>query len=645
MRNLLLLALLAGWVGMLQAQRLPKMEELDKALSYSKEYPDDEFVAENYTSTYRYTCINTYGNRIALQCKVQSNLNMMALEHRSDYRHNQFFDDNSERGSIKVTMNNGKKVQVKLDEFLYRNNGIFHTDTRVASFLIPFRYEGEIRKISWDNTYNDLRYLTSVYFQESHPVKSRKLVFVVPKWMDLEIKEFNFEGYEITKEVKGNPGEFNHRITYTATNLPGYADENRAPGHAHLFPHIVLLHKSYTFERKNYPLFRSSDDLYSWYSKLVKGVDEDPEELDDLAQKIVGESTDPIEKTRKVYYWVQDNVRYLAFEDGIAGYQPESSNEVCENRYGDCKGMANLAKQLLGRVGVEAKLAWIGTRDRPYSYSLPSLIVDNHMICVAEIEGRNYFLDPTEKFLPLGEIGERLQGKEIMIENGDSYHIDTVPSSSAKSNLVARSYHLKLKDGKLIGNGTVTLNGQERTDLLHSYHYAKMQSRTYQLRRLLGEEHENLILNKLELPNFKQRDSALHFSFGVELEHRVSTIGARTLVYWDPGKDFAGFELDEERKSPLWLGNKLYQTVQITLEIPDSLELLEQPEDFKAIGKDFELEVSYSQKGNSLVCEKRLVIFQGTIAPNQFSAWNEAIRQLNRKVYSIPLVLQPRKQG
>src|SRR5690606_29442469 len=96
------------------------------------------------------------------------------------------------------------------------------------------------------------------------------------------------------------------------------------------------------------------------------------------------------EKIKSIYYWVQDNIKYIAFEDGISGFRPDAAQNVLVNRYGDCKGMANLTKEMLKVAGFDARLAWIGTNRIPYTYELPSLAVDNHMICVVYAEGREF---------------------------------------------------------------------------------------------------------------------------------------------------------------------------------------------------------------------------------------------------------------
>jgi hypothetical protein len=32
-----------------------------------------------------------------------------------------------------------------------------------------------------------------------------------------------------------------------------------------------------------------------------------------------------MDKVKAIFYWVQNNIRYIAFEDGIAGFLPDKS--------------------------------------------------------------------------------------------------------------------------------------------------------------------------------------------------------------------------------------------------------------------------------------------------------------------------------
>ena len=67
----------------------------------------------------------------------------------------------------------------------------------------------------------------------------------------------------------------------------------------------------------------------------------------------MGARTEP-EKVARIYYWVQDHVRYIAFENGLRGFIPHDAGRVYASRYGDCKDMANLLHEMLRMAGVKS---------------------------------------------------------------------------------------------------------------------------------------------------------------------------------------------------------------------------------------------------------------------------------------------------
>ena len=55
---------------------------------------------------------------------------------------------------------------------------------------------------------------------------------------------------------------------------------------------------------------------------------DDPEQLKSKVTELTAKAKTDEEKIKNIYYWVQDNIRYIAFEDGIAGFKPDDSQNV-----------------------------------------------------------------------------------------------------------------------------------------------------------------------------------------------------------------------------------------------------------------------------------------------------------------------------
>jgi hypothetical protein len=290
----------------------------------------------------------------------------------------------------------------------------------------------------------------------------------VPDWLQLDIREFNFDGYKV---IKQKSQEKNSTVyTFRILNLQAMKSESRSVGAAFTWPHLVLVVKSFTYDGKTEKGFGDVGDLYNWYQLLYKKCVNKPDELKAKVTELISGKANDIEKVKSIFYWVQDNIRYIAFEDGLAGFVPATAQEVFKTKYGDCKGMANLMTEMLKLAGLEAYMTWIGTRHLPYDYSLPSLCVDNHCISTVILGGKEYYLDGTEKYIPFGDYAWRIQGKEVLIGKGDKYDVKKVPVQDIDKSKILTQTKFLLKDNVLTGHVKVTLTGEKRTSFHQYYH-------------------------------------------------------------------------------------------------------------------------------------------------------------------------------
>ena len=217
------------------------------------------------------------------------------------------------------------------------------------------------------------------------------------------------------------------------------SNEYSAPGPGYFVPHILVLCKSAQPKDEKYDYFNTVKDQYAWYKNLVLQIGNDEKIVKEKTEEIIKGLTTDEEKVKVIFQWVQDNIRYIAFENGIAGFKPEKAQEVLRKKYGDCKGMANLLTEMLRSIKLDARRCWIGTKHIAYDYSTPSLSVDNHMICAWMNKGKPVFLDATEKYIGFGEIAERIQGRQTLIENGNQYLLEKVPVATYLQNTLQQN--------------------------------------------------------------------------------------------------------------------------------------------------------------------------------------------------------------
>ncbi|MBK6635159.1 MAG: transglutaminase domain-containing protein [Chitinophagaceae bacterium] len=405
----------------------------DKIPEWKTAFPKEEVVATLFKEVIDFTLNTTAAaGEAKVKASVSSETVLVPVKDFLKYEDGLFYNDQVAIENIKVVNADKKDVVIQKLCGDYSSENIFHSDAKLCVVKFPLAEKGKPFNYTYRENYHDIKYLTSFYFLQRFPVLERIVQFNIPSWLEVDLREFNFAGYTIrrSEEKEGD----NRKVTFRITNTQAYKRESNSPNHAISYPHIICVTKAFTETGKRTVLFETVKDLYAWYSNICTEIGNNPDELKaKVAELTAGKKSDH-EKVESIFYWVQDNIRYIAFENGIMGFKPDAAQNVYKKKYGDCKGKANLLKSMLTIAGFDARLTWIGTSDLPYDYSLPSLAVDNHMICTVILNGKRYFLDGTEEYIALNDYAQRIQGKQVLIEDGQNHMIDKIPEFAAERN-------------------------------------------------------------------------------------------------------------------------------------------------------------------------------------------------------------------
>lgn len=578
-------------------------------------------------------------NRSMVKVGEKKDLQLLSLRYNQTLAQYITYDANS---TVEKFYGSSNLRQVLPDNLKYCGNytsdGYFYDDSKFCSQVLKLKEVGELWKLNSVKTVNDSKYQTSVYFQENYPVVNKTVKFTIPKDIDIQLMEFNLDGYSISKaETEENN---NRVVTYTIKDLPPFETFRNKQGSQYYSPHILILVKSYMASaNKKVTLLESVDDLYKWYHSLASQLKTNEAVIKATADKIIaGKQTDE-EKIKAIFYWVQDNIRYIAFEDGVAGFKPDDAQNVLEKKYGDCKGMANLTKEILRAAGYDARLTWIGTKSIRYDYTIPSLAVDNHMICTVFLNGKRYFLDATEDYDAFGDYAERIQGRPVMIEDGEKYILDKVPELDKTRNLEEHQYTAKINGDLFEGTGKFTLNGEVKKDFLYFYNHTKNDEKKDYLDHFINNERNTFKVTNIKYDDLNERSGAFNINFNFSIANTVNTFNNEMYIEIDPSKDLKNASVTENRMSNLDFGEKIYKKMNIDLEVPSGYTVSQLPEDLEIKEKDFSFKFHYSMNGNKISYSKELCVDKGIIEKADFAKWNNAIKKLS-KAYENQIILK-----
>jgi len=385
--------------------------------AWKSKFPEEEFVAASYKTIISFTLnANPKPGFAKVNVLVRNEITIVPTKDFKAFDDGLFYNQQVSIDNVKAINPKGKEVPLRKNCGSYQSEDIFHDDSKLCTIKFPTEEKGKAFIYSYEENYHDVKYLTSQYFHESFPSVERTVEFRIPSWLELDFREFNFSNHGIEKSTVKD-GDIN-KVIYKLKDVQAYTRERSAPNHALSYPHVITISKAYTENGQRNVLFESVKDLYAWYRSICESTGNDATTLKGKVNELTAGKKTDLEKIESIFYWVQDNIRYIAFEDGIMGFKPDAAQNVLKKKYGDCKGMANLLKEMLKVAGFDARLTWIGTSDLPYDYTIPSLAVDNHMICTVIAGGKRYFLDGTESFIGLNDYAQRIQGKQVLIEDG-----------------------------------------------------------------------------------------------------------------------------------------------------------------------------------------------------------------------------------
>ena len=510
-----------------------------------------------------------------------------------------FFEiDQLEASSFVYT--NGKYKEYEVSEFKEKDelDDVFYDDTKSINFILPNLKKGAKSRLKYRETVKNPRFLGAFYFADFFPVLNNKLVIIADKSIDLDFKTFNVD----TLNLVFNKKEKRKTIEYSweLKNSPEYKYESNTPSYKTILPHVVPIIKSYEINGKTVRNLEEVSDLYAWYQSMVEDINTDApsNEMVAIVDKLTKDKTTDLEKVKAIFYWVQQNIKYVAFEYALGGFIPREANDVLNKKYGDCKDNSSILAEMLEIAGIKGHLTWIGTRDIPYKYEeLPTPSVDNHMILTYIDNGTPYFLDATGRYIPFGFPTSFIQGKEALVEKGkDQWEIIEVPVINATKNALIDSTSLQIDGDKIIGNARSYLSGYLKVRTYQNLENIKTidDLKAYYNTVFIKGNNAFLINNLSETNKFDyDKDLAVDYSF--EIKDYSKQLKDEIYINLNLNKVTSEIELEEERQYDLEYRYKSYYSFTNTLTVPEGYTVDYVPEnvslsnDFMTINTNYEV--------------------------------------------------------
>ena len=522
-----------------------------------------------------------------------------------------------------------------------KSSYVFYDDTRSINFFYPGVQEGAITQLEYDQKITDPKFLSTFLFQEILPVVHSKYTVTVDPGIEIRLDVLHDDNLEVKKSVKTVNGRTQY--TFEAFNLKKLKFESDAPSIRYSSLHVVSLIESFkTKYGKTQNVLSSVDDLYQWYAGFINGLKTQKfENIQNILSQIITKDDSEIEKVRKIFYWVQNNIKYIAFEEGMRGLIPHNAGYVCDKRYGDCKDMASIIVNMLNEAGVDAYNTWIGTRDIPYKYSeYPSPMVDNHMIATYINGDKYYYLDATSQYSSLELPSSMIQGKEALIAKSDTeYELKVVPIIDKSTNLRTDSIVFDLVDGSVKGNGKLVLHGYPKVNNSHRMTRSSKKDVDDVVSALLQKGSNKFFVDDYNIKFLDNLDKPIEVDYQFRIEDYYRAIGSKIYFNMNLDKAFANDIIDEDRVFPKEYDFKFTNQTASVLNIPGGYKINRLPSNKSYQSDLFGFDISYEQKENKIILNRSFYVDKLLIEPSEFEKWNEGLKQLN-DAYRDVLILE-----
>lgn len=167
---------------------------------------------------------------------------------------------------------------------------------------------------------------------------------------------------------------------------------------------------------------KSWSEISNWYADLVKKNIK----MDNIAIKTYNEifpkGTDGLKQEEiayRIYKYIEENITYSSLDFRQSGYVPQKPSKTITTKLGDCKDVSTLFVAMAERAGLKANLVLVQTNDNGIqSLKLPSISF-NHCIVKVIIDGKEHFLEMTDKYLPFKALPTSLYKANALVISFD----------------------------------------------------------------------------------------------------------------------------------------------------------------------------------------------------------------------------------
>ena len=460
-------------------------------------------------------------------------------------------------------------------------------------------------------------------------------------------KTFNYT--DVKPQITGTS------YTWQLNNLQPIPPEPLSPSVRNIAPRIAVNYSPGGAQTTN-KTFADWSEVSEWGSSLY-----DPQVIIDdavagKARELTGGKQTEMEKIRAIANYVQ-NLQYISIDIGVGhgnGYRPRPSTTVLNLGYGDCKDKANLMREMLKSINIEAFPVFIYVGDRTFvraEWASPDQF--NHCIIAVKVGketkaatviehatlGRLLIFDATDPYTSLGDLPDYLQGSNALIIAGKNGDLAKMPITPPETDLLERNIVASLSEqGEVKGNIVETANGQTSSYFRHEFRSSSASDYKKAIEGWLTRGATGAMLVKMET-----KDAKADSSFGLDVDFvapRYGQLMQNRLLLFKPvivGRRNGLFLTEKERNHPVLLESQSMRETAI-FTLPEGFIVDEMPDAVNLDTPFGNYTTSYEVKDGKLIFKSSLTMKRTMVKVKDYKAVRDFYAKM-RDVEQSPVVL------
>ena len=532
------------------------------------------------------------------------------------------------------------------------SNGELATDLRTKILKIPAADPGNI--VGYEIEHEDRPYILQDEwsFQHEDPVREARYTLQLPAGWEYKAAFLNYP------EVKASSAGSN-QWQWVVNNVEGIRLEAAMPPWSAVAGQMIVSF----FPPGGGPTkgFENWNDMGLWEAGLVRGRRESSPEIKQRVGALTASETSAFGKMSALAKFVQDDIRYVAIELGIGGWQPHAANDVFSHHFGDCKDKATLMSTMLKEIGIDSYYIVVNTDRGAVNEKTPAVNWFNHVILAIKLPegsgetelkavlqrktfGRLLIFDPTDDMTPFGYLRGALQGNFGLLVTDSGGELIELPRLAPALNGIRRTAKLVLTPtGTLTGDVTEIRLGDPAAHQRYALRSATTdKDKVKPIESVLAESLSNYRLTHASVTNLKHNDQPFGWDYSLVVDNYAKTAGNLLLVRPRVlgSRSSALLETKEARKFPVEFRGPSLDSDTFEITLPNGYEVSDLP---PPVDVDYDF-ASYHSKteasGNTLKYTRRLEVKELTVPLSQM----ETLKKFYRIIASDErntAVLQP----